>query len=66
MGHLSRHFNQCRTGPQSFRDDRSLRDFGAQSRCHILVDLGLPVTMEDLDVALIAAFEEIFGGDPAR
>jgi len=29
-----------------------------------LIDLGLPVTMEDLDVALIAAFEEIFGADP--
>ncbi|GAA4129930.1 hypothetical protein GCM10023067_47560 [Aminobacter aganoensis] len=26
-----------------------------------LVDLGLPVTMSDLDVALKAAFEEIFG-----
>ncbi len=26
-----------------------------------LVDLGLPVTMEDLDSALIATFEEVFG-----
>jgi lipoyl(octanoyl) transferase len=26
-----------------------------------LVDLGLPVTMEDLDIALRAAFEEVFG-----
>jgi lipoyl(octanoyl) transferase len=26
-----------------------------------LVDLGLPVTMEDADVALRAAFEEVFG-----
>jgi lipoyl(octanoyl) transferase len=26
-----------------------------------LVDLGLPVTMEDVDVALRAAFEEVFG-----
>ena len=40
----------------------SERNLGVTS----LVDLGLPVTMEDLDVALIAAFEEIFGSDPAR
>lgn len=26
-----------------------------------LVDLGLPLTMEDLDIALLAAFEEVFG-----
>jgi lipoyl(octanoyl) transferase len=26
-----------------------------------LVDLGLPVTMEDVDVALRLAFEEVFG-----
>ncbi|MED5572901.1 MAG: lipoate-protein ligase B, partial [Pseudomonadota bacterium] len=39
----------------------SERNLGVTS----LVDLGLPVTMEDLDVALIVAFEEIFGGDPA-
>ncbi len=26
-----------------------------------LVDLGLPVTMHDLDVALKRAFEEVFG-----
>ncbi|MDQ8726361.1 lipoyl(octanoyl) transferase LipB [Bradyrhizobium sp. LHD-71] len=29
-----------------------------------LVDLGLPVTMDDLDVALKHAFEEVFGGSP--
>ncbi len=28
-----------------------------------LVDLGLPVTMADLDVALRASFAEVFGGD---
>ena len=28
-----------------------------------LVDLGLPVTMEDLDNALIATFPEVFGGE---
>lgn len=27
-----------------------------------LIDLGLPVTMEDLDSALMATFEEVFGG----
>jgi len=31
-----------------------------------LVDLGLPVTMEDVDVALRQAFEEVFGGTKAR
>jgi lipoyl(octanoyl) transferase len=31
-----------------------------------LVDLGLPVTMEDLDVALRQAFEEVFGATGAR
>jgi lipoyl(octanoyl) transferase len=31
-----------------------------------LVDLGLPVTMEDLDVALRRAFEDVFGATCAR
>ena len=31
-----------------------------------LVDLGLPVTMEDLDVALRQAFDEVFGATAAR
>jgi lipoyl(octanoyl) transferase len=31
-----------------------------------LVDLGLPVTMADLDLALAEAFEEVFGEAPAR
>ena len=31
-----------------------------------LVDLGLPVTMEDLDVALRRAFEDVFGATAAR
>src|SRR5246500_5698412 len=31
-----------------------------------LVDLGLPVTMADVDVALRQAFEEIFGATQAR
>ncbi len=31
-----------------------------------LVDLGLPVTMEDVDVALRQAFEEVFGATMAR
>ncbi|WP_430540370.1 lipoyl protein ligase domain-containing protein, partial [Mycolicibacterium poriferae] len=30
-----------------------------------LVDLGLPVTMEDLDVALKATFDTVFEGAPA-
>jgi lipoyl(octanoyl) transferase len=31
-----------------------------------LVDLGLPVTMEDVDVALRQAFEDVFGGTKAH
>jgi lipoyl(octanoyl) transferase len=31
-----------------------------------LVDLGLPVTMEDVDVALRRAFEDVFGGTRVR
>src|SRR6478672_9325992 len=31
-----------------------------------MVDLGLPVTMEDVDVALRRAFEEVFGSTKAR
>jgi lipoyl(octanoyl) transferase len=31
-----------------------------------LVDLGLPVTMEDVDVALRQAFEDVFGPVKAR
>ena len=31
-----------------------------------LVDLGLPVTMADLDVALRAAFDEVFGDGAAK
>jgi len=31
-----------------------------------LVDLGLPVTLADLDVALQAAFAEVFGVPPAN
>ena len=31
-----------------------------------LVDLGLPVTMEDVDVALRQAFTEVFGATAAR
>jgi len=31
-----------------------------------LVDLGLPVTMEDVDVALRQAFVEVFGATNAR
>lgn len=45
-----------------------LSNFGGIVPCGIagygvtsLVDLGLPVTMEDLDVALMSAFEDIFG-----
>ena len=36
-----------------------IRDHGVTS----LVDLGLPVSMADLDVALRASFEEVFGAD---
>lgn len=35
-----------------------ITDYGVTS----LVDLGLPVTMEDLDVALRRSFDQIFGG----
>lgn len=45
-----------------------LNHFGGIVPCGIsgygvtsLVDLGLPVTMEDLDIALISSFEDIFG-----
>jgi lipoyl(octanoyl) transferase len=31
-----------------------------------LVDLGLPVTMEDFDVALRQAFEDVFGATRAH
>jgi lipoyl(octanoyl) transferase len=31
-----------------------------------LVDLGLPVTMADVDVALRQAFQDVFGGTKAR
>ena len=31
-----------------------------------LVDLGLPVTMADLDIALRQAFEEVFGASELR
>src|SRR5690606_41074360 len=30
-----------------------------------LIDLGLPVTMHDVDVAMRASFAEVFGGDEA-
>jgi lipoyl(octanoyl) transferase len=40
----------------------------ADVRCGVtsLVDLGLPVTMEDVDVALRQAFEEVFGSTKAH
>ena len=31
-----------------------------------LVDLGLPVTMPDLDLALAAAFADVFGDQPSE
>lgn len=37
-----------------------IREHGVTS----LTDLGLPVTLEDADVALQAAFAEVFGGQP--
>ena len=52
-----------------------LSHFGAIVPCGVvdprygvtsLVDLGLPVTMEDLDVALRQAFDEVFGATAAR
>lgn len=39
-----------------------ITDFGVTS----LVDLGLPVTMADLDVALKATFTEVFGGSSEK
>lgn len=39
-----------------------IREHGVTS----LADLGLPVTMADVDVAMRAAFEEVFGGAQAR
>ncbi|MCR8723072.1 lipoyl(octanoyl) transferase LipB [Frigidibacter sp. ROC022] len=37
-----------------------IRDYGVTS----LVDLGLPVTMDDLDLALRASFDQVFGPTP--
>ena len=37
-----------------------IRDHGVTS----LVDLGLPVTMADLDIALRSTFEDVFAGHP--
>jgi lipoate-protein ligase B len=48
------------TGPEPFRRHRALRDRGHGVTS--LVDLGLPVTMADLDVALKRSFGEVFGG----
>ena len=54
---------------------RSLSHFSAIVPCGVidprygvtsLVDLGLPVTMEDVDVALRRAFEDVFGATAAR
>jgi lipoyl(octanoyl) transferase len=47
-------------GPEPFRRHRALRDRGHGVTS--LVDLGLPVTMEDLDVALKRTFGDVFGG----
>jgi lipoyl(octanoyl) transferase len=54
----------------SINVDPDLDHFGGIVPCGItdpgvtsLVDLGLPVTMEDLDVALKRTFEEIFGDE---
>ena len=56
----------------SINVDPDLSHFGGIVPCGIsehgvtsLVDLGLPVTMDDLDVALHQSFEEIFGYNPA-
>ena len=38
-----------------------IRDFGVTS----LVDLGLPVTMDDVDLALRATFDDVFVNDPS-
>src|SRR5438309_946282 len=55
--------------------DPNLEDFSAIVPCGVtdprygvtsLVDLGLPVSMEDVDVALRRAFEEVFGATHAR
>lgn len=52
----------------SINVDPRLEDFSGIVPCGIsdhgvtsLVDLGLPVTMEDLDVALVRSFEQVFG-----
>ena len=37
-----------------------IRDHGVTS----LVDMGLPVTMDDLDTALRRSFEDVFGAHP--
>ena len=39
-----------------------ISDYGVTS----LVDLGLPVTMDDVDLALLSSFAEVFGQTPER
>jgi lipoyl(octanoyl) transferase len=60
VGQFSRHRDQCRTDLTHFSGiiPCGIAEHGVTS----LVDLGLPVTMADLDVALKASFDEVFGG----
>ena len=60
----------CRSTASPSMSSRSLSHFSAIVPCGVvdprygvtsLVDLGLPVTMEDVDVALRRAFEDVFG-----
>ena len=52
----------CRIFPRSSPAASPIPRYGVTS----LVDLGLPVTMEDVDVALRQAFVEVFGATNAR
>ena len=55
----------------SINVEPDLSHFGGIVPCGItnhgvtsLVDLGLPVTMDDVDLALRATFDEVFASDP--
>jgi len=62
-GVLARRRAERRSGPVAFLRHRTLRraDHGVTS----LATLGIPATMQDADVALRAAWDEVFGDSAA-
>ncbi len=59
VGLLRRHRDQCGAGPLSLLGHRALRVADARYGVTSLVDLGHPVGLADVDVALKQAFEEV-------